>query len=403
MVEKRARTAPRFRRVRGGDDRTTRLSKGRPDSRHGARDSILYASLLGVGCRACTGDASIDSIEAIASQAGSFIQAFPCRAVVAALCARRRRGTASPASREASQLFRRRRVHPRRERQPPTPPRMPLTMRCKSLFVLVLALTSLVTARDAAAEEPSPTSECLPAFEAAQNYRKASAFLAARESLTICVQASCPAVVRSKCIEWLDEVRATQPSIVVTVKDALGRDTSEARVIVDGKLVRPELDGTPIELDPGSHELRIEHGDESPRTERVVLAEGQKNREIAISFQPATSEQAEGGWSPLLFVGAGVAAVGVIVGAVTGGLALSEGAKLDEQCPDRSMCREAGRDSYDTGLALSHVSTVGFVVAGAGAALAVVGLLLSDWDTTEASARVRLRVGPFGASLQGRF
>lgn len=265
-------------------------------------------------------------------------------------------------------------------------------------FTFSLTIACLLLAGTAHADPDAGA--CLSAFEAAQNQRKNSELLAAQEQLTRCGQATCPAVVRSKCIEWLDEVRTAQPSIVVTVKDASGRDTTAARLFVDGELVRPELDGKPIPLDPGSHELRVELGGEPPKTEQVVLAEGQKNREIALSFAPADGDEAAG-WSPLFFVGAGVAGVGLIVGAVTGGLALSESAALDEQCPDRTRCTEAGRDSYDTGLALSHVSTVGFAVAGAGAALAVVGLLLSDFDTTTEAAGIELRWGPLG--LRGRF
>jgi hypothetical protein len=252
------------------------------------------------------------------------------------------------------------------------------------------------------ADDPSPgSSACLASFEAAQTHRKEGQLLAAEKELLICGQATCPTVVRSKCIEWRDEVAEIVPSIVVTVTDAAGRDTSAAEVLVNGELVRDRLDGRPIRLDPGSHELRVRHGSEPDHVQQLVLAEGQRNREVAVSFAEAKATTAEDGGdlSPLLFVGAGVTGLGVIVGAITGGLALSKGADFEDACPDKTRCDASQSEAYDEGLVLSHVSTVSFAVAGAGAVLGVVGLIISDWSGGD----VEVAVGLGGAWVGGRF
>ena len=115
--------------------------------------------------------------------------------------------------------------------------------------------------------------------------------------------------------------------------------------------------------------------------------------------RPALKEVADVSNLPVAIAGFSVAGVGLIAGAITGGLSLSTAGDIDEMCMPN--CPESFRDDYDTGLALAHVSTVSFAVAGAGAVVGVVGLLLPG--PAVGGDRAQLRVGPGSLSLQGRF
>jgi hypothetical protein len=89
--------------------------------------------------------------------------------------------------------------------------------------------------------------------------------------------------------------------------------------------------------------------------------------------------------SPFVYVGIGVAVGGAIAGAAMGSAAMAKSATLEEACPG-NVCSPELEDTADTMELFAHISTAGFAVAGAGAALAVVGfLLLSSEEPIEAA------------------
>ncbi len=255
--------------------------------------------------------------------------------------------------------------------------------------------------RPVSADPPPAQSQCLAAFEQVQNARKRADLLAAEDATLACGQGQCPAVVRSKCIEWRAEIQAQIPSIVVTAIDADGHDAREGKVSIDGKLVRKQLDGQAIRLNPGRHQVQVEYAGET-RDQQVVLAEGQRKREVSFHFDPAPSQGTPSQGtelSPLLFVGIAVGGAGRVAGIVGGVLALDAASTFDAQCPMGNACPEPARATYDEGLVAAHVSTVGFALAGAGLALIGVGLLTSDWG----GAPVEVGIGFGGLFARGRF
>jgi hypothetical protein len=257
------------------------------------------------------------------------------------------------------------------------------------------------------------------AFDSAQELRNGGELVAARKQLGLCAAATCPEPIRNKCVPWLAEVSEEIPSILVIAKGVDGGDTADVKVLSDGKVVAERLDGRPIELDPGEHSLRFEHPGGKPIDQTLVLVAGTKRRRVEISFE-GTAEpspdplpqplpapppgdgggDAEGGFlplSPVFYAGVAVAGAGLILGAVTGGLSASKKSELDDQCASTG-CTE---DDIASGENLAHVSTAGFALAGAGAALALVGLLVFSGPDDEPSAG--LRVGPGGLWVSGAF
>jgi hypothetical protein len=139
-------------------------------------------------------------------------------------------------------------------------------------------------------EEPPDEVEkqaCLAAFEAAQQLRANQKLVAAREELVRCGQASCPGVVREKCVEWLPEVDSALPSLLVAVKDRRGEDAVDVEVRIDGELVTRRLDGSPIPVDPGPHTLQVTIRGSKPKDKRIVAQQGDKLRRIELSFATA--------------------------------------------------------------------------------------------------------------------
>ena len=283
----------------------------------------------------------------------------------------------------------------------------------------ILSLLSvLLIALPARAEEPADTKTmCLDAHRDAQVSRRAGRLLQAREQLVACAQQACPKIVSEKCSAWHRELEPMIPSIVVTVTDEQG-DVVDVTLSIDGEIVADMLDGKPHELDPGPHALKLERPGQPAIEKKILLAQGDKQRRVEVKFDTAggatMSDDGVGdagdaaaddgavdepGTSPLVFVGFGLAGAGLVVGAVTGGLALSQKSDFDAQCPS-APCDPTLEGDFDGAVTLAHGSTIGFAVAGAGAALGVIGLVVGGSDD---SGTTEVGVGPRGVVVSGSF
>jgi len=165
--------------------------------------------------------------------------------------------------------------------------------RGRGLFVVSLAVSVAVSSLrggDAGAAEPETgpaapdapapapggdpadvsKTECLSRYEEAQVARRERRLLDSRAALRICSRESCPAAIRADCVDWLDQVSHSLPSVVVTAR-ARGADVLAVKVFVDGKLATERLTGFALEIDPGLHKFRFE-SPPWPAIEREVLA-----------------------------------------------------------------------------------------------------------------------------------
>jgi hypothetical protein len=119
-----------------------------------------------------------------------------------------------------------------------------------------------------------------------------------------------------------------------------------------------------------------------------------------VVFVPEQTKKS--GVSPLVYVGAGLGGVGVIVGGIFGGLALSKKSDLQDICPNKNC---PSGSSLGEARSFGTVSTVGFVVAGAGIGLMVTGLVLggSKTETRTTGASITPWLAPNGGGLSGAF
>jgi hypothetical protein len=196
-------------------------------------------------------------------------------------------------------------------------------------------------------------------------------------------------------------------------------------LVLDGQTLPIASVGEPRKLNPGKHHVVAKAEGMKEASTDTTLAEGE-SRSVTLKLEPAmattsstttsttsSSESASrvdrptgttSSTPPLVYVGFGIAAAGVVVGGVTGVLALSKGSTLKDACPD-AHCGPSQQDALHDARALGTVSTISFVVAGAGATLGVIGLLTKPSatppPTTGVSARLTVGLGTIG--LVGSF
>lgn len=293
-----------------------------------------------------------------------------------------------------------------------------------SLGVSACAALVLVSSAASAA----PVEVCVSAAnEAAQLRTDETKLTKALEQSRICAAEDCPAMIRDDCRKTLAELTASVPSVVLVAEVADGEGIFDVSVTVDGRPLVKELDGRPIELDPGLHVFVFQRQGDAPVEVRSIVRAGQKSAEVRARFprkQEANPEPSALGrpvpTSPsptptsspdpapsssvlptvgLVVVGAGVAGLGL--GALFG---LSASRKQsDAKCPGNVCDPTQGGDpdKLRDAQASGNLSTVFFV---AGGALAVGGLVLyfvapKGAKASGTSARLRPSVGPSSAAI----
>ena len=191
----------------------------------------------------------------------------------------------------------------------------------------------------------------------------------------------------------LDELEPRVPGVIINVKGAA------KSVTLDGVLVPAAALGVRRPVDPGKHAIRAEADGQAPVDATVTVAE-RKVETVTLELKPGpqvappppvgppletpppptapppAAQPAAGGaragsmQRTLGFVALGAGGAGLVVGAITGGLALSKHSDLVRACPDPHTCKSSEVGSFE---ATEWASTVGFI---AGGALAVTGVVL---------------------------
>jgi hypothetical protein len=202
-----------------------------------------------------------------------------------------------------------------------------------------------------------------------QDLRSEGKLRAAKEQAIACARKSCPEALAKDCTRWLDEIKLSLPSVVFDVRDAEGQFVSDAKVYFDDELVAEGLDGRAINVDPGAHQVRAEHGDLPPVELQVVIQEGQRNRKIEIAFEgPAEEEEGETDEErpvpPATWVFTGLAVAGIALGGVFMGLGLAKQSELEDCKPN---CEGDDVDTMMRELAVGDIALAAGIVAAAAA------------------------------------
>lgn len=186
------------------------------------------------------------------------------------------------------------------------------------------------------------------------------------------------------------------PWVTVTVAGP-----SSPEVTIDGQPIAAASIGVKRPIDPGRHEIRALGAGFYTAKKFVTLQEGQS---INVAFEleeappdapPKVAEErsgkvivtfAEPAWRKPVMIGAyAVGGAGLALGAVTGILALRKHGQLSTDCT-RDICGPPQKPALDNFHTLAQLSTIGFVVAGVGAATGTVLLFMRPQPQEEDEA-----------------
>lgn len=270
--------------------------------------------------------------------------------------------------------------------------------------VAVAGVTS-TTAGAARGQGATDAEECVSAAEESQPLRTDGKLTAAREKLLVCARPGCPDFVRADCTRWLAEVENVLPSVVFRVVDDKGKDVTDVRVLVDGKVIAEKLDGRPVAVDPGEHVFTYEAPGLAPVSERLLVRQGEANRLVSVSMGPPASARAaappaeppapteeSGAKIPLaswVLGGAGLVSLGV--GAVFLASGKGDHSDMESGCAKTRSCSQSEVDSAKTKLLVGDVA-VGVGIVGIGAAIVLA--LVSKDEPAPKPAATRLEVKP---------
>jgi hypothetical protein len=192
---------------------------------------------------------------------------------------------------------------------------------------------------------------CATTAEQAQEMRAAHKLIEARNKLIDCARTSCPNVVSQDCTQWLSEMTAVTPSVVISATDAAGHSVTGVRVLLDGVKVLDGLNGEALPVDPGAHQLRFEADGMRPVEQQLSLEEGETNRSIAVRLvalqppapftNPAPPSQGSRFKATLPYALAGVGAVALGSFAYFGIKGKSEANDLADTCGATKTCSES--------------------------------------------------------------
>jgi hypothetical protein len=223
---------------------------------------------------------------------------------------------------------------------------------------------------------------CLAAYDGGQAARDERRLVKARDQFAICASDACPAALRGDCITWLREADEILPSIVLRAVDEGGRDETRLDVNLDGVGLEHALDGRAIRIDPGPHTLRLTGPGYEGIEEKLVVAEGEKDRVLVVHLKrlgPAPNiarppeEPAPRRGSLVLPIVLGAGAVLAFGGAtffyVRG---IHDGNELRSTCGSPPRCAQSDADAAHSKLVVGDIfAGIGIVAAAVAAYLVV--------------------------------
>jgi hypothetical protein len=192
--------------------------------------------------------------------------------------------------------------------------------------------------------------------------------------------------------------------------------SNDAHVTVDGVAVPAAAVGVRRAINPGAHDVAAVAPGYLSSRQALKLAEGEEGSvSLVLQIDPAQQVApvvaAPAKPPPAVapsdrpnrtgaYVAFGVAGAGLLVGGITGVMALSKNSTLEKDCPDRDNC--AFPDTIQAYHTLGYISGAGFIVGATGIATGITLLLLNgkppSTSTRGLVVQPYLGVGSVGAT-----
>jgi hypothetical protein len=225
---------------------------------------------------------------------------------------------------------------------------------------------------------------CEETYVDAQRHQRDGKLLEARTALVRCAQRDCPRTAQTDCAQWMAEVEARLPTIVVRALDAEGRDVVDAEVELDA--VKIENPARALELDPGVHQLRVGAPGFLPREETITTFEGEKNKRIDIVLAPIAlsapppPERSDG--MPIwIYVTGGAGLLGMGSFAYFAVTSTREYENLRATCAPH--CSESQTDPVERKQLVADLSLTAGIVGLASALVGVLIHVFTDYESVE--------------------
>jgi hypothetical protein len=275
--------------------------------------------------------------------------------------------------------------------------------RAGAMLGAITVMTSLASAAPARADEKTA---CVTAYERSQVLRKEGKLRRAREELRTCSRGTCPALVRTDCVAWLDQVESSYPSIVIRAEKD-GADVAAVRVVEDNEVIATRLDGKAIELEPGEHVFRFETDGAPPVSLTMVVHEAEKNRVVPVHFagphkEPlASAASADGADTTSRPVPVGVYALGGVgLAGLAGFTVLGAIGKSNESSLKSSCSPNCAKSDIDSVRAKYLAADVSLAIGVASLATAAIWYLARPTEhAPSALTAFTVSPTPSGASL----
>jgi hypothetical protein len=284
----------------------------------------------------------------------------------------------------------------------------------RRIALTAIAAATMVLAGEVPSAGAGGSSEekeaCFHAVDSGQQLRTSRKLAAAKDQFIVCARPVCPGPVKKDCAQWLAEVVATLPSVVLGAKDPKGGDLLDVSVAVDNSPLMDKLDGSSIPIDPGPHVFHFEWKGHTTVDQQVLIREGEKNRLVTATFPTssapgvlATTQTTEPrGWRAVpvgVWIFGGLAIAGGAAFTAFGLAAESDANNLRATCAPN--CPSSDVDSARLKIILADVS-IGVGIASLG--VATTWFLLSRSSKGEtATVSVEPTLGGGRASFAASF
>ena len=133
---------------------------------------------------------------------------------------------------------------------------------------------------------------CVQSYYKAKESIQAGRLLDAKEPLSRCARPACGSFLQQECTALYIQMENDVPSVVPVVSDAADTPDVAFEVKIDGELLTSKLDGVASAVNPGWHEFTFSAGGRVFATQKVLLAQGQRNHAIVVSQRPAERKPA---------------------------------------------------------------------------------------------------------------
>lgn len=155
------------------------------------------------------------------------------------------------------------------------------------LLLLPQAAMAKKDKRDKKSASPESANACVDKYKSGLDNEQAGHLKQARELFIGCAKASCGSPLRDECTTRFTQLSTDIPSVVPMVTDEAGSPQTDVEVRVDGERLTSSLDGHSFLLDPGVREFSFSREGRVFATQRLMIVQGQRNRLISVSSQPA--------------------------------------------------------------------------------------------------------------------